>query len=610
MALTVAGAALPRVSAAAVSSLLRFPYVQNVRQTQAIVRWVTKQAGAGALEYQGDDSQIGRVTSNVQAFLPEETGQAQAYYRHEAVLRKLTPGTNYSYQISLDGQSLTAAAMQFRTAGVAPFQFLAFGDSGTGSAAQKTISQLLLQQSPDFILHTGDLVYPSGTFARYEALYFEYYRDIMKDVPFFPCPGNHDYYEMKCLPYKAANSVPDEMVPTRDAGRYYSFDWGNAHFVSLDSNDCLEEAADGSGSMLEWLEKDLQATTKFWRIVLLHHPAYSAGNHSNEPESELVRKWITPILDKYRIPLVLNGHEHSYQRSLPIRAGQVMNEGDGTVYVTTGGGGAELHPVQISSLLHVGVSEHNYVFCDVNNAKLQLRAHSINGNELDRLVMAPKPFLSASAVVNAADYTPRVAPGSLISLFGFQLSPEEANYTKAPAPKILGQISVTIDGVAAPILMTSGRQVNVQVPFEASGDCDVVLRNGNGSVTTKIQVDPTAPAIFPDSLFHANGAAVSATAPALPGEVLTLYATGLGELSQTAETGTAPDAVPAKAEISVLVNGAAVVPMFAGSVKGSVGIYAIQFRLPLTISAGVPMISLLADKAASNLLNLRWAAAA
>ena len=323
---------------------------------------------------------------------------------------------------------------------------------------------------PDFIVHTGDLVYPSGTYERYESLYFEYYRELMNASPMFPCPGNHDYYELSCVPYRALNALPEDSVPQGDVGRYYSFDWGNAHFVSLDSNDSLSNCAAGAGKMLEWLDRDLSETTKFWRIVVLHHAAYSSGIHCDEEESQLVRRLIVPILEKHHVPLVLNGHEHSYQRSYPIREGRVVPDAEGAIYITTGGGGATLHPVASSDLINTAASIHHYVTCSVNNRKLQLQATAVGGEILDKVTVAPIPVLTTKSVVNAADYTARVAPGSLVSIFGLQLASEEATATKLPLPKSLGGVSVLLNDEPVPVMMTSARQVNVQMPWTALGD--------------------------------------------------------------------------------------------------------------------------------------------
>jgi uncharacterized protein (TIGR03437 family) len=384
--------------------------------------------------------------------------------------------------------------------------------------------------------------------------------------------------------------LPDDAVPAVDAGRYYSFDWGNAHVVSLDSNDSLFDAAGGRCKMLEWLDRDLSETNKFWRIVVLHHPAYSAGIHSEEEESVLVRRFIVPILEKHHVPLVLNGHEHSYQRSFPIRGAKVVAESEGSIYVTTGGGGATLHPVSSSELIKTAVSIHHFVSCEVNNGKLHLKATTVNGETLDKFTVAPFPVLSDRSVVNAADYSERIAPGSLVSIFGLQLASEDASWTKLPLPKALGGTSVTLNDEPIPILMSSARQLNVQIPYGVRGPCELVIRNGNGSAKLPVDVAATAPALFANAVFHADDSAVGPESPATASEVLTLYATGIG---------TPEDESP------ILVKFARNAPVAATAslVKSVPGLYAIRFRVSGEL-ASAAALQVIAGAAASNVLTV------
>jgi acid phosphatase type 7 len=113
------------------------------------------------------------------------------------------------------------------------------------------------------------------------------------------------------------------------------------------------------GAMLRWLENDLRATRKFWRVAAFHHPPYASGFYRNDPLSSLAWQHIVPILEAYGVQLVLNGHEHSYQRSYDIRAGAALPRGTGTLYMTSGGGGAALYPVTSHPLIAFGSSTYH-----------------------------------------------------------------------------------------------------------------------------------------------------------------------------------------------------------------------------------------------------------
>src|SRR5438045_9708005 len=104
--------------------------------------------------------------------------------------------------------------------------------------------------------------------------------------------------------------------------------------------------------MLEWLELDLNKTKQFWKIAFFHHPPYAVGPNQTGLVSSVVRERIVPILEAYGVQLVMSGHEHSYQRTHSIREGAVTAPGQGTVYITSGGGGGALHPAHEHPLVN------------------------------------------------------------------------------------------------------------------------------------------------------------------------------------------------------------------------------------------------------------------
>ncbi|NIQ19604.1 MAG: hypothetical protein GTN95_05275, partial [Gammaproteobacteria bacterium] len=109
---------------------------------------------------------------------------------------------------------------------------------------------------------------------------------------------------------------------------YYSFDYGNIHFVVLDS---FETDRSVGGAMLTWLAADLAANTRDWIVAYWHHPPYSKGSHDSDTEAELIdmRQNALPILESHGVDLVLTGHSHSYERSFLIDG----HYGDSTTFV-------------------------------------------------------------------------------------------------------------------------------------------------------------------------------------------------------------------------------------------------------------------------------------
>ena len=101
--------------------------------------------------------------------------------------------------------------------------------------------------------------------------------------------------------------------------------------------------------MFDWLRADLAQTKQPWKIVAFHHPAYSTGSHGSDAR---VQSRLIPIFEAYGVQLVLNGHDHNYQRSLPLRAGQVTTTAEGgVVYIVTGAGESAITPCSMASWL-------------------------------------------------------------------------------------------------------------------------------------------------------------------------------------------------------------------------------------------------------------------
>lgn len=306
-------------------------------------------------------------------------------------------------------------------------------------------------------------------------------------------------------------------VPAAETGRYYSFDWGNVHFISLDTNDSFTKAMNGTGEMLRWLETDLQQTRQFWKVVYFHHPPYVTGFHEGDLQVTQVRERIVPILERHNVQLLFNGHEHSYQRSRPIRNGAVVENGTGVQYIVTGGGGAGLFRPGPSPLLAVSGSIYHYVKASVEGSRITLSAIQVDtsqreGREFDRIPLGPPSTASITGVVNAASFTQSLAPGELISIYGRGLATVERQSLNAPLPTRISETSVMLNGQRLPLLYVSPTQINSQLPFDAQGPVTLTVMSTSGSAETTLSLSESAPAIFGDSnapaIVHSDGTLV------------------------------------------------------------------------------------------------------
>ncbi len=208
-------------------------------------------------------------------------------------------------------------------------------------------------------------------------------------------------------------------------------------------------------------------------------------------------------------------------------------------------------------------------------------------------------------VVNAGSFTASPAPvaaGSLVAAFGLSMSDRSGIATLIPLPANISGTTVTIGGFSAPLFsVTTGTtdQINMQVPFELAGtsEAEVVIRN-NGRVSAAETIALAAsPALFtvagngsgPGAFLHADFSAITASRPARAGEVIVLYATGLGTVTPAVATGSAASAAVitrVNGNVTVTIGGRAAQVLFAGLAPSFVGLYQINVIVPAGNFAG------------------------
>lgn len=223
------------------------------------------------------------------------------------------------------------------------WHFSVIGDYGSGTRPLTDVTNNIARRNPEAVLTTGDNVYWSGTEAEYRRKWDppKYFGDIRANFRVLPSLGNHDTRK-STKPYF-------DRFPELEGARFYSADLHDVHFVALNTNESL---APGSPQH-EWLERDLAASQKKWKVLYYHHPAYSNFPGHVSP----LREYLGPLVARYGVDLLLAGHEHSYGRSKPLNA-------TGTVELITGGGGHTLHPFWAKQLPHSAYRDVDYGHLD------------------------------------------------------------------------------------------------------------------------------------------------------------------------------------------------------------------------------------------------------
>ena len=204
-----------------------------------------------------------------------------------------------------------------------------------------------------------------------------------------------------------------------------------------------------------------------------------------------------------------------------------------------------------------------------------------------------------TAFGNGASFTQVDAPGMILTIYGSQLSSTTALASAVPLPMQLAGVTVTINGLPAPLWYVSPSQLNVQIPYETPVGTSVTLTVTNNGQSTKASF--TAAAAAPGIFMDQQGAPVPATSGA-PGQVLTLYATGVGAVSPAIGDGAAPpagtplNALPKPQQPATLtVGGATASIQFIGIPPGLAGIVQINYQVPANLMPGQHPVVLTVD---------------
>jgi len=291
-------------------TLSRGPYLQNGSTSAITVRWRTSSSTDSVVRY-------GTTAGNLNLSVTNATAKTE----HELRVTGLSANTRYYCSVGNGAATLASGNDYFfvtaPTSGKTTRVWV-IGDAGTGSSGQANVRNAYYAftgaRGTDLWLMLGDNAYADGTDSEYQSKMFNVYGNVLRNTVVWPTLGNHDghsassssqtgpYYNIFTLP---RSGEAGGIASGTEA--YYSFDYGNIHFVCLNSYDVNRST---TGAMLTWLQNDLAANTTDWLIAFFHHPPYSKGSHNSDTESELVqtRQNAVPILESHGVDMVLSGH--------------------------------------------------------------------------------------------------------------------------------------------------------------------------------------------------------------------------------------------------------------------------------------------------------------
>ncbi|MFL6163478.1 MAG: fibronectin type III domain-containing protein [Jatrophihabitantaceae bacterium] len=403
--------------------IARGPYLSKVTGTAAVVSWWTNIATTGVVHYG-----IASVAEHSQA-------DPASLQHHAVTLTGLVPGASYRYTVG--DSTFSSASATFKTAAPAgtAFSFAAIGDFGGASAGETQNAANIAADGTSFIQTLGDNIYASAgnpepdfstVYSDYDARFFKQFAGAVRNQSFFPANGNQEYYSngkfWSTFPMPGSNHS------------WYSYNWGNAHFLVLDS----EVAFDPASPQYAFAQADLAANQNAaFRIVVMQRPPYSSSSAASG--SAPARASLVPLFEKENVALVMSGNSHNYERSVPLKAGSPA--AGGVTYLVSGGGGNGHNAFTIAQPAWSAARDathYEYAKISVSPAALKIEEiDAATNSTLDSATIsaphpvAPRlngPAVQAVPVKSVVSISGTAPPGSTVGIFFHQLG--QVGYTQ------------------------------------------------------------------------------------------------------------------------------------------------------------------------------------
>ncbi|HTB62549.1 MAG TPA: metallophosphoesterase [Opitutales bacterium] len=459
---------------------LALPYIQpgpnaGLLPGAEVIRlaWQTEQRDADFVAEFGRDEDYGAkadITRTSRNYSLKKEGDSR--YNYVCSFGGLELDSEYRYRLRCNGEVVLAGYFTTRQPRGRRIRFAAFGDNSFGDVSDRAIAYQAYRAHPDFVMNTGDNVYENGLDNEYGRYFFPVYNadeadprvgaPLLRSVPFYTVIANHDVngkdpatkapcadfdtdvdslaiYTNFHFPlngpaalaqptvYRGAEGVVNDFKACA-GDRFprmanYSYDYGDAHFLCLDSNIYTDPT---DAALQQWIEADLAASDALWKFAVFHHPAFNVGM---EHYQEQQMRALCPLLEKHGVDFALSGHEHGYQRTRPLRFaprdlakahalqakdrripgdftidtefdGEKTTKAAGIIHITTGAGGKHLYdpgytdePTKwlhaddnnVAYVAQMISDRHSLTIFDIEGAELIMRQIDEDGNEVDKI---------------------------------------------------------------------------------------------------------------------------------------------------------------------------------------------------------------------------------
>jgi hypothetical protein len=306
--------------------IVRGPTVQWVTPTSARVAWWTNINSTSVVNFgiAGPTGTTATDTTLVQ--------------NHVVLLAPLAAATAYQYTVG--NGSVISGTARFTTTAAAgtSFSFDAIGDYGAGSVGETNNASRIAGDGAQFLQTLGDNVYSeakdpdfTNQYSEFDGHFFKQMQPALSAKALWTANGNKEYY---------GGGAWFNVIWAPNNEKWYSYDWGDAHIVVLDSSQPFDPAS----PQFAWAQADLVAhQSSVWRIVVIQDPPYSSTSANSSATG--VQTNLVPLFQAQRVQLVLSGNSHNYERSNPLING--VPAAGGITYMVSGNGGNAFNPFTI-----------------------------------------------------------------------------------------------------------------------------------------------------------------------------------------------------------------------------------------------------------------------
>ena len=481
-------------------SQLNYAWYSHTVETPK-VRVATKQNMDGAIEFEGTQTEAVTI-------------DGVKYYSNKVIVKNLKEDTNYYYQVMQNGKWQDAEV--YTTKSFSEFSFLYVGDPQIGASKNQTSTEqekmvsvgnevsstaadnlaarndgynwnnILNDAVKDhsnvsFIVSAGDQV-NAGKNEREYAAYLG--ADALTSLPVATTIGNHDsvsnqyslhFNNPNAFSSKDANYIQGQT----EAGTDYYYSYGNVLFIVLDTNNY--NCATHENVMKKAISENKDAK---WRIVVFHQDIFGSGYDHSDSDGMVLRTQLTPLMDKYDIDVVLQGHDHTYSRTYQL-------QGDGKDHTAYG------KDVDMKSADYITQNNCYQIVDDTESGTVvnpkgtvYLEANSATGSKFYNLIASKQDYISERSQTWTPSYSVVTVTDNSFSVKTYDASTRQelagsSSYKivkKAETQKITG--TTTYKKTTASKAFNLNAKANTKLTYKSS-NTKVATVDKNGKVTIK-----------------------------------------------------------------------------------------------------------------------------